>query len=113
MRRRRRDRRLLRSFQDVKTVGYARVSTGHQSLQAQTDALTAAECERIFTDKLSGAREDRPGLAHLLDFVGPRDTVVVALDRLGRSHSGVLVAPRVPTQHHRCVDEHDLADAVT
>jgi len=59
----------------------------HQSLEAQHDALTAAAgCERIFTDKLSGAREDRPGLAALRDYVRAGDTVtVVALDRLGRS----------------------------
>jgi len=67
------------------------VSTGHQSLEAQSDALTAAGCERIFSDKLSGARDDRPGLTQLLDYVRPGDTVVVtALDRLGRSLSGVI-----------------------
>ncbi len=72
-------------------VGYARVSTGHQSLDQQHDALTAAGCERIFSDKLSGTREDRPGLAAMLDYVRPDDTVVViALDRLGRSLSGVI-----------------------
>lgn len=80
-------------------VGYARVSTGHQSIEAQTDALTAAGCERIFSDKLSGAREDRPGLAQLLDYVRPGDTVVVtALDRLGRSLSGVIRTVETLTQ---------------
>ena len=75
----------------VSTVGYARVSTDHQSLVAQRDALTAAGCERIFTDQLSGVREDRPGLAALLDYVRAGDTVVVvALDRLDRSLSGVI-----------------------
>jgi len=72
-------------------VGYARVSTDHQSLVAQQDALSAAGCERVFTDKLSGVREDRPGLVELLGHVRPGDTVVVvALDRLGRSLSGVI-----------------------
>ncbi len=72
-------------------IGYARVSTDHQSLEAQHDALTAAGCERIFTDKLSGARDDRSGLAALLDYVRAGDTVtVVALDRLGRSLSAVI-----------------------
>jgi DNA invertase Pin-like site-specific DNA recombinase len=75
----------------VSIVGYARVSTGHQSLDQQRDALAAAGCERVFSDKLSGVREDRPGLAALLDYVRPGDTVVViALDRLGRSLSGVI-----------------------
>jgi len=69
----------------VSIVGYARVSTSHQTLDQQQDALTAAGCERIFSDKLSGAREDRPGMAAMLDYVRSGDTVVViALDRLGR-----------------------------
>ena len=72
-------------------VGYARVSTDHQQLLAQTDALTEAGCERIFTDRLSGVRENRPGLLALLDHIRAGDTVVVvALDRLGRSLSGVI-----------------------
>jgi len=75
----------------VSIVGYARVSTDHQSLEAQHDTLTAAGCERIFTDTLSGARDDRPGLAALLDYTRAGDVVVVAaLDRLGRSLSGVI-----------------------
>jgi DNA invertase Pin-like site-specific DNA recombinase len=75
----------------MSTVGYARVSTDHQSVLAQRDALTAAGCERIFTDQMSGVREDRPGLAKLLDYVRAGDAVVVvALDRLGRSLSGVI-----------------------
>jgi DNA invertase Pin-like site-specific DNA recombinase len=75
----------------VTIVGYARVSTDHQSLGAQQDALTAAGCERVFSDQLSGIRPDRPGLAALLDYVRSGDTVVVAsLDRLGRSLSGVI-----------------------
>ena len=75
----------------MSVVGYARVSTGRQVLEAQRDALTEAGCERIFTDQLSGVREDRPGLAELLAYVRRGDTVVVvALDRLGRSLSGVI-----------------------
>jgi len=75
----------------VGIVGYARVSTDHQSLEAQRDALTAAGCMRVFPDQLSGVREDRPGLAALLDYVRAGDVVVVvALDRLGRSLSSVI-----------------------
>jgi len=70
-------------------LGYARVSTTGQDLDAQLTALTAAgvDAERIYTDKLSGsAKMDRPGLATLLDYARPGDTVVVtAIDRLGRS----------------------------
>jgi DNA invertase Pin-like site-specific DNA recombinase len=75
----------------VSIVGYARVSTSHQSLDQQRDALAAAGCERLFSDKLSGSREDRPGMAEMLGYVRPGDTVVViALDRVGRSLSAVI-----------------------
>lgn len=67
-------------------IGYARVSTSDQHLQLQQDALAAAGCERLFTDTVSGAREDRPGLTAALSACRPGDTLVVwRLDRLGRS----------------------------
>jgi DNA invertase Pin-like site-specific DNA recombinase len=71
-------------------LGYARVSTIGQDLDAQLAALDAAGVDpsRVFTDKLSGsAKTARPGLvALLLDYARPGDTVVVAaIDRLGRS----------------------------
>ncbi|WP_078344989.1 recombinase family protein [Mycobacteroides chelonae] len=76
-------------------LGYARVSTGHQSLDAQTDALTAAGVDpaRIYSDKLTGTstKEQRAGLAGLLDYAREGDViVVVGIDRLGRSASEVL-----------------------
>ena len=80
-------------------LGYARVSTGHQSLDQQLDALTApgVDPDRIYRDKLSGAstREQRPGLAALLDYARPRDAiVVVGIDRLGRNAAEVMATIR-------------------
>ena len=67
-------------------VGYARVSTAEQSLALQQDALTAAGCERLFTDVASGAAAERDGLTAALAYVRAGDTLVVwRLDRLGRS----------------------------
>jgi DNA invertase Pin-like site-specific DNA recombinase len=70
-------------------LGYARVSTTGQDLDAQLAALTGAgvDADRVFTDKLSGsAKTARPGLAAMLDYARPGDAVVVtAIDRLGRS----------------------------
>src|SRR4051812_23308327 len=68
--------------------GYARVSTDDQKLDLQHDALVHAgvERERIFEDKLSGMRADRPGLASVLKAVREGDTLVIwRLDRLGRT----------------------------
>jgi len=70
-------------------LGYARVSTVGQDLDAQLAALSAAGVnpDRVFTDRLSGsAKTARPGLAAMLDYARVGDTVVVtAIDRLGRS----------------------------
>jgi len=67
-------------------VGYASVSTGEQKMDLQLDALKEAGCEKVFTDKLSGAPADRPGLEEAVDYARPDDTLVVwRLDRFGRS----------------------------
>jgi DNA invertase Pin-like site-specific DNA recombinase len=67
-------------------IGYARVSTQDQNLDLQNDALKSAGCEKIYTDKMSGAKTDRPGLDEILGFIRKGDTLVVwKLDRLGRS----------------------------
>lgn len=67
-------------------IGYARVSTDDQTLDLQTDALRAAGCERTYSDQVSGAKTERPGLNKALDVVREGDTLVVwRLDRLGRT----------------------------
>ena len=67
-------------------LGYARVSTADQDASLQLDALKAAGCVKVFTDKASGSLDRRPHLDRLLDQLRPGDTVVVwRLDRLGRS----------------------------
>ena len=72
-------------------VGYTRVSTVAQTLDQQNAALEAAGVTKIFSDVMSGARDDRPGLAALMDYVRDGDTVVVwKLDRLGRNMLHIL-----------------------
>jgi DNA invertase Pin-like site-specific DNA recombinase len=67
-------------------IGYARVSTDDQNLALQRDALAAAGCEKIYEDKTSGAKAERPGLALALEVARAGDTLIVwRLDRLGRS----------------------------
>ena len=65
-------------------AGYARISTLDQKPELQLDALSAAGSERIFEDRASGVRSDRPGLAEALDWMREGDSLVVwKLDRLG------------------------------
>ena len=74
-------------------IGYARVSTNQQqdSLEAQQQALKAYGCEKIFTDQISGARADRPGLTAALADARKDDSIVITrLDRLGGSTVDVL-----------------------
>jgi len=67
-------------------LGYARVSTADQNPDLQHDALKAADCYRIFVDTASGALDERPALAKVLDQLQPGDTLAVwKLDRLVRS----------------------------
>jgi DNA invertase Pin-like site-specific DNA recombinase len=67
-------------------VGYARISTGDQDLTLQVNALQEAGCEKIFTEKASGAQRDRPELKAALEFMRKGDILVVwKLDRLARS----------------------------
>jgi DNA invertase Pin-like site-specific DNA recombinase len=67
-------------------LGYARVSTQDQKPELQLDALQQAGCEKLFTEKASGAQRERPQLQAALDYIRPGDTLVVwKLDRLARS----------------------------
>jgi DNA invertase Pin-like site-specific DNA recombinase len=72
-------------------VGYARVSTDGQSLEAQHSALQAAGAERVFAEKQSGIKTDRAALARCMRSLEPGDTLLVTkLDRLARSTRDLL-----------------------
>ncbi|MGQ9350706.1 recombinase family protein [Mycolicibacterium gilvum] len=76
-------------------IGYTRVSTVAQTLDQQNEALQAAGVTKTFSDVMSGARDDRPGLADLMAYVREGDTVVVwKLDRLGRNMLHILQTVR-------------------
>lgn len=67
-------------------IGYARVSTGDQSLALQVDALKKAKCRKVFQEKVSGSKPDRVEFGRLLEVVRDGDVVVVwRLDRMARS----------------------------
>ena len=92
-------------------LGYARVSTQDQNLDLQIEALTQAGCKRIFEDKISGSRAERPGLAKALDMMREGDTLVVwKLDRLGRSVKQLV--DLVGVLHRLGVQFKSLTDAI-
>lgn len=73
------------------TIGYARVSTTDQNLEAQLAQLQTVGCDKIYQEKASGAKVDRPELAAMLDYARKGDTVVVCkLDRIARSTKHLL-----------------------
>ena len=78
-------------------IGYARVSTRGQDLDQQRAALGAAGCVRIFEEKASGAKRDRPELVRMLDHLRAGDVVTITrLDRLARSTGDLLnIAERI------------------
>jgi DNA invertase Pin-like site-specific DNA recombinase len=72
-------------------VGYARVSTDGQSLEAQQSALLGAGAERVFSEKISGAVTERKALARAIAALGEGDVLLVTrLDRLARSTRDLL-----------------------
>ena len=86
---RRKGLRLSKDMSDSlapKRLGYARVSTVGQTLEAQLDQLKAAGCSRVYREKVSGAKVDRKELGRLLKSLATGDQVVVTrIDRLARS----------------------------
>ena len=91
-------------------IGYARVSTQDQNLDMQIEALTKAGCKKVFKDKISGGRADRPGLIKAQESLREGDTLVVwKLDRLGRSVKNLV--DLVGELHHEGVQFKSLTDA--
>ena len=72
-------------------IGYARVSTEGQELTAQLEQLESAGVDKIFREKASGVKQDRPQLAAMIEYAREGDTVVVCkLDRIARSTKHLL-----------------------
>ena len=92
-------------------VGYARVSTLDQKPELQLDALKTAGCVRVFVEKASGTKEDRPQLAAALDYMRPGDTLVVwKLDRLARSMKQLIAT--VDALKERGIGFRSLTEAI-
>jgi DNA invertase Pin-like site-specific DNA recombinase len=92
-------------------IGYARVSKDEQNLDLQLDALTGAGVERMFTDKQSGAKADRKGLAEALSHLRRGDVLTVwKLDRLGRSTIQLMML--LNELYERGVDFRSLTEGI-
>lgn len=92
-------------------IGYARVSTIDQNLDLQRDALKKAGCEKIYEDRISGTRADRPGLGRALDDLREGDSLTVwKLDRLGRSVKNLV--DLVGELHKRGIQFRSLTDSI-
>ncbi len=72
-------------------VGYSRVSTREQNLDLQQDALMNAGCDKIYSEKISGVKSERPELGKAIEYCREGDTLVVwKLDRIGRSTKNLI-----------------------
>jgi DNA invertase Pin-like site-specific DNA recombinase len=92
-------------------IGYARVSTGEQNLELQVQALVKAGCERIYTDKVSGVKVQRPQLEEAIKYARKGDIIVVwRLDRFGRSHMDLV--KRVIELNQRGIEFHSLTEKI-
>ena len=95
----------------IMLIGYVRVSTNDQNTDLQRNALNCAGCERIFEDKISGTKSDRPGLKKLLRTLSAGDTLVVwKLDRLGRSMRHLVTL--IEELRQRGVNFRSLTDSI-
>ena len=80
-------------------IGYARVSSIGQNLDSQVDALQKAGCSKIFSDKMTGSRMDRPGWDQLMEYARPGDTLIVSeLSRMTRSLMDLLTTVKMLEQ---------------
>jgi DNA invertase Pin-like site-specific DNA recombinase len=76
-------------------IGYGRVSTQDQKLELQLDALRRAGCRKIYTDKMSGTNDARPGLLEAMAAMQPGDTLVIwKLSRLSRSAETLIATEK-------------------
>jgi DNA invertase Pin-like site-specific DNA recombinase len=92
-------------------IGYARVSSVGQNLDSQMDALYKAGCGKIFTDKMTGSRLQRPGWDQMMAYVRPGDTLVVTeLSRMTRSLLDLLETAKVLEQ--RRIDLVSLRESI-
>jgi DNA invertase Pin-like site-specific DNA recombinase len=81
-------------------IGYARVSSAGQNPDSQIDALKKAGCGRIFSDRMTGSRMERPGWDRLMDYARAGDTLVVTeLSRMTRSLLNLLETAQALKQH--------------
>ena len=80
-------------------IGYARVSSVGQNLDSQMDALQQAGCDKIFSEKMTGSRMDRPAWNQFLEYVRSGDTLVVTeLSRMTRSLLDLLETAKILEQ---------------
>lgn len=96
-------------------IGYARVSTQDQNLDRQIDNLTAAGCERIFNEKMTGTKSDRPELRTMMLTLRPGDTLVIdSFSRLSRSTKDLLdLVEKLTTMNVHLVSLKENLDTTT
>lgn len=92
-------------------IGYARVSTKEQNLDSQVDALQKVGCIRIFQEKITTRKKDRPAFTECLEFLREGDTLVVnKLDRVGRSLKELIVT--LDDLHQKKIEFRSLSENI-